>query len=47
MIMDHIIMAIDSYDITIHSTWLDWTMMLSQLFDHPNENDITYLIKDL
>jgi hypothetical protein len=32
--MDHIITADDSSEMEIHSTWLDWTMTLSQLFNH-------------
>jgi hypothetical protein len=38
--MDHIITADDSSDMEIHSTWLDWMMTLSQLFDHTESEQI-------
>jgi hypothetical protein len=38
--MDHVITAYDSDDFNIHSTWLDWTMTLGQLFDHQDTEQI-------
>jgi hypothetical protein len=39
--MDHLITADESGEMEVHSTWLDWTMSLSQLFDHNDAEQIT------
>jgi hypothetical protein len=39
--MDHLIMADELEELEVHSTWLDWTMSLSQLFDHNDAEQIT------
>jgi hypothetical protein len=39
--MDHLIMADESEEMEVHSTWLDWTMSLLQLFDHNDAEQIT------
>jgi hypothetical protein len=39
--MYHLITADKSEDLEVHSTWLDWTMTLSQLFDHTDNEQIT------
>jgi hypothetical protein len=39
--MDHLITADKSEDMEVHSTWLDWTITLSQLFDHTDTEQIT------
>jgi len=39
--MDHLITADESEDMEVHSTWLDWAMTLSQLFDHTDTEQIT------
>ncbi len=44
--MDHIVTADDSSDMEIHFTWLDWTMTLSQLFDHLYSEQINAIIKE-
>jgi hypothetical protein len=36
-----------SNDVEIHSTWLDWTMTLAQLFDHNNSKQITQLVTQI
>jgi len=45
--MDHIITADDTNDVEIHSTWLDFTMSLAQLFDHSNSEQITQIVTEL
>jgi hypothetical protein len=45
--MDHIITADETEDVKIHSSWLDWTVTLSQLFDHHDSEQITALIHKL
>jgi hypothetical protein len=42
--MDHLITADESEEMEVHSTWLDWTMSLSQLFDHKDAEQITNTI---
>ncbi len=39
--MDHLITADESEEMEVHSTWLDWNMSLSQLFDHNDAEQIT------
>jgi hypothetical protein len=39
--MVHFIMADETEEMQVHSTWLDWTMTLSQLFDHTHTEQIT------
>jgi hypothetical protein len=39
--MDHLITADESEDMKVHSTWLDWTMTLLQLFDRTDTEQIT------
>jgi hypothetical protein len=39
--MDHLITADESEDMEVHCTWLDWTLTLSQLFDHTDTERIT------
>jgi hypothetical protein len=39
--IDHLIAVDESEDMEIHSTRLDWTMTLSQLFDHTDTEQIT------
>jgi hypothetical protein len=45
--MDHIITADDSEEIEIHSKWLDWTWMLGQLFQQPENEMVTTAIDKL
>jgi hypothetical protein len=45
--IDHFITADDSEELEVHSTWLDWTMTLSQLFDHNDSNQITNIVQEL
>jgi hypothetical protein len=45
--IDHIITADDTNDVEIHSTWLDWTMSLAQLFDHSDSEQITQIVTEL
>jgi hypothetical protein len=45
--MDHVIAADDSDDFEIHSTWLDWTMTLGQLFDHQDTKQILELVSQI
>jgi hypothetical protein len=40
--MDHLITADKSEELEVHSTWLDWAMTLSQLFDH---NDVAQIMQ--
>jgi hypothetical protein len=39
--MDLFLTADKSEDMEVHSTWLDWTVTLSQLFDHTDTEQIT------
>jgi hypothetical protein len=39
--MDQLITADESEEMEVHSTWLDWTMTLSQLFEHNDAEQIT------
>jgi hypothetical protein len=45
--MDHIITADDSEEIEIHSNWLDWTWILGQLFQQPENEVVTTAIAKL
>jgi hypothetical protein len=45
--MDHIINAEDSDDFEIRTTWLDWTMMLAQLFDHKDTEQLLQLVNQI
>jgi hypothetical protein len=45
--MDHIITADDSKEIEIHSRWLDWTWMLGQFFQQPENEMVTAAIDKL
>ncbi len=45
--MDHVITADDYDDFDIHSTWLDWTMTLGQLFDHQDTEQIMELVSHI
>jgi hypothetical protein len=45
--MDHIITAEDSDDFEIRTTWLDWTMMLAQLFDHEDTEQLLELVNQI
>jgi hypothetical protein len=45
--MDHLISADKSKDMEIVNSWLDWTMSLSQLFNHNNNKQLTAMITDL
>jgi hypothetical protein len=36
--------ADESEGMEVHSTWLDWTMSLSQLFDHNDAEQITSMV---
>jgi hypothetical protein len=45
--MDHLISADDSEDHQILNSWLDWTMTLSQLFNHDDNEHLTAMIMDL
>jgi hypothetical protein len=45
--MDHIITAVDSEEITIHSKWLDWTWILGQLFQQLENEVVTTAIAKL
>jgi hypothetical protein len=42
--MDHLISADDSEDMKIVNSWLDWTMSLSQLFNHDDSSQLTATI---
>jgi hypothetical protein len=42
--MDHLISADKSEDMEIVNSWLDWTMSLSQLFNHNNNEQLTAMI---
>jgi hypothetical protein len=45
--MDHLITVDESEDMEIVTSWLDWTMTLSQLFNHHNNEQLTALITDI
>ncbi len=45
--MDHIIMADKSEELEVHSTWLDWTITLLQLFDHNDAEQIKQFCIDV
>jgi hypothetical protein len=45
--MDHLITADETDDIEVHSAWLDWTMTLSQLFNHDDAEQITKLATEI
>jgi hypothetical protein len=45
--MDHLISADESEDKEIVNSWLDWTMSLSQLFNHNDYDQLTAMITDL
>jgi hypothetical protein len=45
--MDHLISADDSEDVEIINSWLDWTMSLSQLFNHNDNAQLTAMITDI
>ncbi len=45
--MDHLITADESEEMEIVNSWLDWTMSLSQLFNHDDYDQLTAMITDL
>jgi hypothetical protein len=45
--MDHLISADESEDMEIVNSWLDWTMSLSQLFNHNDNEQLIAMIMDL
>jgi hypothetical protein len=45
--MDQLISADNSEDMEIVNSWLDWTMSLSQLFNHNNNAQLTAMITDI
>jgi hypothetical protein len=45
--MDHMISADNAEDMAIVNSWLDWTMSLSQLFNHNDNKQLTAMITDL
>jgi hypothetical protein len=45
--MDHLITADETDDMEVHSTWLDWTMTLSQLFNHDDAEQITKIATEI
>jgi hypothetical protein len=45
--MDYLISADDSKDMEIVYSWLDWTMSLSQLFNHDDNAQLTAMITDI
>ncbi len=45
--MDHLISADDSEDMEIVNSRLDWTMSLSQLFNHDDNAQLTAMITDI
>ena len=45
--MDHLISADEFGGKEIVNSWLDWTMSLSQLFNHDNNEQLTVIITDL
>jgi hypothetical protein len=45
--VDHLITADKSEDMEIVTSWLDWTMTLSQLFNHHDNEQLTPMITDI
>jgi hypothetical protein len=45
--IDHLILADESEEKEIVNSWLDWTMSLSQLFNHEDNEQLTAMIMDL
>jgi hypothetical protein len=45
--MDHLISADESEDMEIIDSWHDWTMSLSQLFNHNDNEQLTAMITDI
>jgi hypothetical protein len=45
--MVHFIMADETEEMQVHSTWLDWTMSLSQLFDHNDAEQIAKAVHQI
>jgi hypothetical protein len=45
--MDPLITADETEEMQVHSTWLDWTMSLSQLFDHNNAEQIANAVHQI
>ncbi len=45
--IDHLITADESEEMEIVNSWLDWTMSLSQLFNHDDYDQLTAMITDL
>jgi hypothetical protein len=45
--MDHLISSDDLEDMEIVNSWLDWTMSLSQLFNHDDNAQLTAMITDI
>ena len=45
--MDHLITADETDDMEVHSTWLDWTMSLPELFDHNDAEQITQVATEI
>jgi hypothetical protein len=45
--MDHLISTDDSEEHKILNSWLDWTITLSQLFNHEDNEHLTAMIMDL
>jgi hypothetical protein len=45
--MDHLIAADEMEEMQVHSTWLDWTMSLSQLFDHNDAEQIANAVHQI
>jgi hypothetical protein len=45
--MDHLITADETDDVEVHSTWLDWTMSLPELFDQDDAEQITKVATEI
>jgi hypothetical protein len=45
--MDHLISADESEEMEIVTLWLIWMMILSQLFNHHNNKQLTAMITDI
>ncbi len=45
--MDHVITADRTEDVEIVTSWLDWTMTLSQLFNHHDSKELTAISQDI
>ena len=45
--MGHFITADKTEEMEVHSTWLDWTLTLSQLFDHNDAEQITQAVTQI